>query len=101
MSLHKEIKGIHVHKNLEPAYDGYFNYIYMNDGTSKRFVNIDMFRVAYEVGGGKIHVGHPERREVRSSVAHLECITLQGTRTTPVDELIEIVSHIFLVINKF
>ena len=54
MSLHKEVKGIHVHKNLEPAYDGYFNYIYMNDGTSKRFVNIDRFRIAYEVGGGKI-----------------------------------------------
>ena len=40
MSLHKEIKGINVHKNLEPAYAGYFNYIYMNDGTNKRFVNI-------------------------------------------------------------
>ena len=63
MSLHKRIAGINVHKNLEPAYEGYFNYIYLNDGTMKRFVNIDSSRIAYEVGGGNIPYSHDTESE--------------------------------------
>ena len=57
-------------KSLEPADDGYFNYIYMNDGTSKRFVNIDRFRIAYEVGGGKIPYSQDTESECLIQVHH-------------------------------
>ena len=42
----------------------------MNDGTSKRFVNIDRFRIAYEVGGGKIPYSQDTESECLIQVHH-------------------------------
>ena len=39
MSLHKEVKRIRTYSK-EPSYEGYFEYIYLGDGTQRRFCRI-------------------------------------------------------------
>ena len=51
MSLHKELRHVNAYtKHSEPSYEGYVNYIYLNDGTMKRFCNCCNNIISYEVG---------------------------------------------------
>ena len=59
MSLHKKVKGIRTYLR-EPSYEGYFEYIYMGDGTLRRFCRISNTLISYEVSGHTMYESYVE-----------------------------------------
>lgn len=59
MSLHKEVKRIRTYSK-EPSYEGYFKYIYMDDGTLRRFCRISNTSISYEVSGHTMYESYVE-----------------------------------------
>ena len=59
MSLHKEVKRIRTYSK-EPSYEGYFKYIYMDDGTPRRFCRISNTSISYEVSGHTMYESYVE-----------------------------------------